>query len=321
MTRRKNSIPVNFTLNEGDTPASNIHLAINSFLKTCRAKNLADHTMKYHANASKIIIRMMTYHGLKRTDEITKDHVIDFVNYRQECGIRPASINQNLRSWRVFGTHMVEIGVHETNQFNLEPLKVERLFIKTFSDDQLAVLLDTPRKNEFVGFRDYVLMLLFIETGIRLNEALMIKISDIDWRRGTIKVYGKGRKERAVPFQATLEKHLQNYVRLRGKLDHDFLFVSIDNKPLKARSVQDNLRKYGRLSRIRDVNATPHVFRYTFARLYIQNGGDPFSLKNLLGHTTIAMVNHYVDMWGTDTAEKHAKYSPLEGLKYKGDLR
>lgn len=319
MGRRKN-IGLRISEDEGGNEASNINLAIKSFIKDCVARNLADHTIKYHQNCANVLLKFMNYSELTRTDEITKEHVLDFIRFRLSCGIKAVSINQNLKSWTPFGNYLCDMGIFAENPFNVEKLKVEKLYTETYTEAQLDILLETPNRNDFVGYRDYVLMLLFVETGVRLSEALAIKLSDIDWRNGLIKIFGKGRKHRTVPFQFTLDKSLDEYIRIRGKLNHDFVFVSIDNNPLKTRSVQDNFRKYGRLARIRNVNCTPHVFRFTFARLYIQGGGDLISLKNILGHTTLAMVLHYADMWGTDVAEKHAKFSPLERLKKDGHL-
>lgn len=313
--KRSNIIPPEILIQDGDTESSNIHLAAESFIKHCRAKNLAKKTIDYHRDGTRGVIKMMNFLGIKRTDELAEHHVRDYILYRLESGIKPATINQNLRTWKVFGNYLEAAGHVQHNPFAvIERLKVEQKFIETFNTEQLTKLLETPNRNTFVGMRDHLLMMLFLETGCRLREALEIKLADIDWQAYLITVNGKGRKQRHVPFQDTFAKLLRQYIKVRGKLDHDYLFVSIENRPLKNRSIIDNFTDYGRRARIRNVRCTPHTWRYTFARLYIQNGGDPFSLKAILGHTTMTMVDHYVQMWGTDLVDKHAKYSPVERL-------
>lgn len=320
--RRSNIIPSKITIGEQDSPSSNIHLAAEAFMKHCKAKNLAERTIGYHRDGTRGVEKLMTFCEVTRPDEITEQHVRDYVIYRLESGIKPATINQNLRTWKVFGNFLKDYNYIPRNPFLIiEKLKVERKIQETLDNDQIQKLFETLNLHTFVGLRDYAIMMLFLETGCRLREALEIKISDIDWRGYLIKINGKGRKQRYVPFQETLANLLREYISVRGRLEHDVLFVSRDDLPLKNRSIIDNFEKYGLKARIR-IRCTPHIFRYTFARMYIENGGDPFSLKTILGHTTMDMVNHYVETWGTDIAKKHAKFSPVERLfKPKGSDR
>lgn len=294
---------------------NSIEKSCRDFIEACKAKNLAEHTIKYHLNGMRLIRRLSDFCDINDVTEITEKRIIDFINYRLECGIKPASINQNLRSWRPYGKFLVANGWLDENPFQgIDNLKVEKLIVETFTNSQLRVLLNTPNQNTFTGFRDYVLMLLFLDTGIRLSEATALKLSDILWSEGRIKVYGKGRKERFVPFQSTLEKNLRKYVSIRSELDHDYLFVSIENEPIKNRTIQDNFRKYGRISKLRNVRCTPHTFRYTFVKKYVMNGADPFSLKAILGHTSMNMVMHYAEMFSKDVSRQHEKFSPLESF-------
>src|SRR5690625_1390254 len=134
-------------------------------------------------------------------------------------------------------------------------------------------------------------MLTLYETMVRVSELIGIKTGDIDWRRNFIRVFGKGRKERLVPFQATLKQHLREYVNIRGPLDHDAVFVNIDNGPIARRTVQQEIAKYGECSGITNVRVSPHTFRHTGAVHYLLNGGDLRSLQEILGHTEIGRAS------------------------------
>ena len=115
-------------------------------------------------------------------------------------------------------------------------------------------------------------------------------------------------------YHFNMKKELRKYLQVRGKLEHDYLFVNIDNNPIATRAVQERIKKYGRMAGISNVRCSPHIFRHTFAKMSVQNGTDLFSLQSVLGHTTLDMVRHYVNLFSKDVYENHRKFSPLEKL-------
>ncbi|MFS8630403.1 MAG: tyrosine-type recombinase/integrase [Bacillales bacterium] len=248
--------------------------------------------------------------------DVRKADIQDCILRKKDSGIGDVTLNMYLRAWRVFFRFLHEEGYIQNNPAeDIRLVKTERRIIQTFTKEQVKRLLAVPDRTTFTGYRNYVLMLLLLDTGIRIGEAERLKLTDIRWRDRSIVVYGKGRKERVVPFQKTLERHLQEYVRIRGHLPHDYLFVNINNEPMKKRSMQDEIRKIGLEAGIKGVRVSPHTFRHTFAKFYIMNGGDVFSLQKILGHSTLEMCQIYVSMFGTDLAKQHSKYSPLESLE------
>lgn len=108
-----------------------------------------------------------------------------------------------------------------------------------FTREQLHDILCQPDLGTITGYRDYVMLLLLIETGLRVKELVNIRIEDINFEDNMIRIRDtKGLKERLVPFQATFRKYLKTYLKYRGQLDHSFLFVNIDNEPISIRLVQ-----------------------------------------------------------------------------------
>ena len=157
-------------------------------------------------------------------------------------------------------------------------------------------------------------MLTFLETGIRLRELCDLEVADVDFTDRVLKVLGKNGSYRYVPFQAKFAKTMRQYLKVRGESDSNALFITQDDTKLQRRTVQQFLRKYGKQANITDVRVSPHTFRHTFAKIYIQNGGDPFSLQTILGHSTMDMVRKYVNMFGKELDEAHRKFSPLNNL-------
>src|SRR5690625_6910135 len=89
---------------------------------------------------------------------------------------------------------------------------------------------------------------------------------------------------------------------------------------MSRKAVQDRIAKYGRMANITNVRCSPHTFRHTFAKMSIRNGADVFALQKILGHQTLDMVRTYVNLFSTEVAEAHRKFSPMENL-YRRDRK
>ncbi len=194
-------------------------------------------------------------------------------------------------------------------------IKHEKNIIRTLETQHISSLLRQCADGTFAGVRDCSIILLLLDTGARASELLGLRVTDINTERGEAVVMGKGRKARRIFFSDRTGKATYLYLQERGNLTHDVLFVAESNEPLHIRSLQDRLKDLGNRAGITDVRVSPHTFRHTMAKLYIKNGGDIFTLQKLLGHTTIDMVRNYVEMFGDDVAEAHARFSPVDHIK------
>lgn len=294
--------------------AEDMDAAINAFLRYCNVKNLTKETLKYYKDCLDELRRVLNGQGITRPIDITRDSLYACIE-EKKAKVSENSVNMYMRAWRAFFNYLADENYLPDNPYaGIKMLKTEKTVIETFSKEQIRQLLAACDRTKFTGYRNYVLISLLLDTGVRIAEAEGIRVTGIHWRDRVIKVLGKGRKERLVPFSSRLERHLREYVKIRGVLDHDFLFVNIDNEPWRRRSMQETVAKLGAEAGIRGVRCSPHTMRHTFARMYIVNGGDIFSLQKILGHSSLDMVRNYVNLWGTDIAEKHARYSPLDRL-------
>jgi len=160
---------------------------------------------------------------------------------------------------------------------------------------------------------------LLLDSGIRVSELVNINLEDVNLAEGwiTIKV-GKGGKERIVPVGSVVQKSLWKYINrfrsqpLTQKVTR--LFLSDDGLPLTRSGIQQMLRRCGKRAGISGVRCLPHTFRHTFAKSYLVNGGDIFSLQKILGHSSLASVRTYLNLFGTDIKKQHQKYSPADNL-------
>mgnify|MGYP001603328615 CR=1 FL=1 len=197
----------------------------------------------------------------------------------------------------------------------IEKPKVEKKLLRPLNMDQVRLLLAQPKTKTFCGFRNWTMMLLMLDTGLRLGEVLGLRRDRIDWQASRLTVLGKGDKERAVPFGGAVKKALWDYAQWRGDVaGQDIFFLDQFGGQICPRHFQIRLKRYGKAANIEGVRVSPHTLRHTFATQYILNGGDAFSLQAMLGHSTLEMVKIYVRLANRDVALQHQRYSPIDKL-------
>lgn len=192
--------------------------------------------------------------------------------------------------------------------------------IPSFTEEQVVALLKQPDQHTFTGFRDFVMLSLILDSGLRVGEMTKLKLNQVDIKESQLLgVIGKSKKPRDIPFCDDVRKLLLRYLKARGDLPSQHCFVTLDGRPLGVRSFQAALHKYGENAGITDIRVSPHTLRHTFAKMYILNDGDPYSLQDILGHTSQDMVKRYVNLWRPEMRSKHLKSSPMKRL-YEGRL-
>ena len=143
-----------------------------------------------------------------------------------------------------------------------------------------------------------------------------LTVDDVSLATYTLKVYGKGDKERVVHFGKEVAKSLRSYLKVRGFLPHEnALFTSRGGEPLTRSGILQIIRNLGKKAGITGKQVSPHVLRHTSATFWVKNGGDPMTLRKQLGHADSRMTDVYVNLVGRDIAEAHRKYSPVSRTK------
>jgi integrase/recombinase XerD len=198
---------------------------------------------------------------------------------------------------------------------DIKLLRDRKRIVETFDNQQIKALFKACDLRTFVGLRDYTIMMLLLETGVRVNELVGIKTTDIIWEQKVIRIRNtKGGFERFVPIQDKMINQLKKYLVVRGNVDTDYLFITQDNTPLSKKQVQDRIREYGKKAGIKNVRCSPHTFRHTFAKLCVLNGANAFQLQAILGHTSLEMTKVYVNLFSNEVQQGHAKFSPINSL-------
>ena len=290
---------------------------IDNYIQYCAEKNLKESTIDSYVF---YLAYFKTYlRGKQHTllvDDIKEKDIKDFLNNLREVRENAqATINSAISSIRPFFTYLVSEGRILINPMeSIIKGKIDKKPIIPFTLEQLNKLLKQPDKSRYVGFRDFCIMLLLIDTGMRIQECLNIKINDVKFKDSRIVLdKTKNRTPRIVGINEITKAELKRFLGMCMKdCDRDeYLFQNQDGEQLKKRTIQENIKKYGQQAKIKDVRVSPHTFRHTFAINYIKNGGSTASLRAVLGHLTIETVEKYLYWSDSEIVEQNIKYSPV----------
>jgi len=232
---------------------------------------------------------------------------IDLVNYSQvrswivflvDRDISNVSINRKMASLKAFYRFLLKLKQIEVNpMLKHKSLKTPKVVQVPFSEKELKDLLDVMEAP--VGFeevRDKLIVEMFYVTGMRRAELIHLMIKNVDRSGGVIKVLGKRNKERIIPILPIIADQIDLYIEERGGLeslvDSDYFFVSKKGLKLSESFVYRLINSY--FSRVSEkVKKSPHVLRHTFATHLLNNGADLNSVKELLGHSSLASTQVY----------------------------
>lgn len=237
----------------------------------------------------------------------------------QTSGLSTYSINGYMRAIRAFWSWLFSEGIIAENPF--QRVKIPRAphkLLPTFSDTQLEKLLKAIDITRAEGFRDYVIILTLLDTGLRASELINLKCDNLRLDEGVLSIMGKGGKQRLVPIGKGVQRLLWKYMeRQRPELawpQEDFVFLTHDGRRLTRNRLANRISKYGRRAGIAGVRCSPHTFRHTAAVSFLRNGGDVFSLQKMLGHSTLQMTRHYCELADVDVKRAHISASPVDNL-------
>ncbi len=237
----------------------------------------------------------------------------------QDRLLSPHSVNAYVRGVSAFWKWLIDEEVIEANPFKKVKMpKVPRKVMSTFSSAQLSALLGAINTRSPQGYRDYALFLTLLDTGLRIAEVLGARVVDLDLAAASLKVMGKGGKERVVPLGRVVQRVLWHYLeRFRPeplRWGEATLFLTHDGRPVPVRRAQTLLQTYATKAGIEGVRASPHTLRHTAAISFLRNGGDAFSLQQLLGHSSLDMTRRYCQVADADVQTAHRKASPVDNL-------
>lgn len=252
-------------------------------------------------------LAFVKHHGSTMPDEAS---VKQFMVSMLASGLKPGAANSYARSVNSFLSWLHDAG-HTTAHFRVQMAKDGRKVLKTYSAEDVARIV-AHRPATATGKRVMAVLYLLIDTGCRVNEALTLTRGNVDFDNLLVTLRGKGGKERRVPICIELRKVLFRWL---GSHPHSLVFCTRDGKPLSYDNLKRDFLAVLRAVKVEKTEGSFHAFRRFFGKSYLRNGGNALYLKRLFGHSTLAMVQRYVDAEDEDLRDAHRTLSPLEGLK------
>jgi site-specific recombinase XerD len=237
---------------------------------------------------------------------------------KQNSPLSPQTVRGHIRGLKAFSSWLYREKYTSENRLQyLKMLKAPSKLIEPLTDQEINQIISSINQDSLVGFRNYAIFITALDNGLRASEIADVALGQLNLKEGYIKVMGKGSKERIVPIGDFVKMTLWNYVnRVRPEpaiIGCGKLFLSQGGRPITANTIKLVFSRLAKNSGIKRLHA--HLCRHTFAINYLLNGGDIFSLREILGHTTLEMVNHYLHFTSSQLAAQHHEYSPMDRLQ------
>ena len=290
---------------------------VSAFLSTRRLRNLSPNTITFYSqHLNKFLEFMESHYPDASLEQIDHNILREFVSGLKE-NHSAGGIN-HIKVLKILFKFMIEEGVISENPSKkISRIKTDQAAIATFSNDQIMAMLKiTKHQMDFPGIRNYALITLLYDTGCRISELLELKVDDIQLDEKILTVKGKGGKVRVVPFGDRsligLVKYLNRRTTFFGK--GGVLFLTKFGELLTRRMTNKIIERIGEKAEVNNVRLSAHTFRHTFAKNWLMNGGDIFSLQKILGHRTLDMVRNYVNITFKDIQSQHSNFSPGDRL-------
>ena len=246
--------------------------------------------------------------------DISKDMINDYLKFLYENNVSKSSISRKLSSLRSFYNYLVKNNIVENNYFIMvKNPKKDNGLPRLVKEDDIDKMFLIPDTRTWIGKRNLLIIRMLYATGLRVSELVNIKLNEINILDRTIRVLGKGSKERIVVFGNNTKEALNDYIdNGRYKVDihnSDYLFLNKDGNRLSDRYVRKIIDDIIFKASI-ETHVSPHMLRHTFATEMLNNGADLVSVKELLGHESLNTTSIYTHVSDDKIREIYNKAHP-----------
>lgn len=250
---------------------------------------------------------------------ITKLEILDYLKYLDNFKLSNKTISRHLSSLRSFYNYLVEIKILDTNVFKrVRNPKVEKKLPNYLSINEIEDLLNSIKEDTKENIRDKCLFEIMYSTGMRVSEVSNLKVSNINFSDNSIRVMGKGSKERIVYYGFILKEILDKYMSVRNEFlknkNLDNLFINKNGNVLSRESIAYIINKIEKKSLINH-KISPHILRHSFATHLLDNGADLRSVQELLGHENLDTTEIYTHVSNERLRAVYLKYHPNRNRK------
>lgn len=320
---------------------------IGEYLYNCQSRRLRRRTLESYEQTLRLFERwLIETDGIESPEEVREQTIRRYICELQERGkysfyadverestnfpmrrrdyrqpVSTTTINNYIRNLRAFFNWFYYDRNEKDNPMRkIRQLENERKPREYLEDNEVHKLLDSFDKSYFPEYRDYVITLLILDSGMRLGECLLIELTQLNMVERVIEIPGevaKGRKARSVFFSVKTARTMQRWLQFKDRyVESKYLFpVKSTGLPVELRGFESNFRNYIKRAGItKDVS--PHALRNNFAKRCILAGMDIYTLSRILGHSSVTVTEQaYADLTDRDIMRCYQNFSPVENLR------
>ena len=248
-------------------------------------------------------------------DKVSRQLINTFMMAEKERGLGSNSISRELACIKSFFKFLLKENIIKEDAATIiESPKLWKKLPNTLSISEVETLLNAPNVRDFMEMRDKACLELMYATGMRVSELVNLKMDDINMAVGFAKCFGKGSKERIVPFGKKAKESIERYLeksrpQFLKKNISNFLFLRRGGKPMSRQTFWKIIKKYAKVARIKK-KITPHSLRHSFATHILERGADLRIVQEMLGHSDISTTQIYTHVSKDRLKSIHQKFHP-----------
>lgn len=305
---------------------------LNDFIIYQEYKNNSGATIDYYKTTLQMFVKYLSEQDITLIDQIDINVLRSYVIYlkgkprhqnnpfsRTKKGetLSSKSIQTYARAVKCFLSYLYNENYIQTDFNKLFKLpKATKKVVEILTDAEIRRMLTQFDLENELDCRNYIIISLMIDSGLRLNELVRLNVEDIHIDQGYIKVKGKGDKERIVPIGSHSQKAMIKYINFLRPTPtnpdiHGFLLCN-EGKPITDEAIKSMVVRLSNALNIPRLH--PHLCRHTFATKYLMAGGNLFTLQQILGHTSLEMVRNYSHLAASHTTLQHRQLSPVDNI-------
>jgi len=270
--------------------------------------------VSYHEDINAYLDFLKASH-INALSSATRNNITNFMLSQKDRGLAANSVARRLAAIKAFYKFLVAERILKTNPSSLiESPKLWKKIPETLSVNEVDTLLSQPNIRERQGIRDKAILETLYATGMRVSEAVNLKVDNVNLEVGFLRCFGKGNKERIIPLGAKAINSLKRYIEtsrrqmLKNK-ESNFLFLNRFGKKISRQSLWKLIKRYARVARIKKP-MKPHILRHSFATHLLERGADLRSVQEMLGHANISTTQIYTHVSKERLKAIHKMFHP-----------
>lgn len=242
--------------------------------------------------------------------QVSGKNINEFISNLFNSGLKSSSINRKISSIKHFYLFLSKKKIIKYSPADeIETPKQEKYLPVSMSEDEVERLLSSPNSNRIIERRDKAMIEILYATGMRISELVNLKLTDVDFNRSVLKVFGKGSKERLVPYGEKAAEALDIYLRDRKRSDSKNIFLSNRGSQITRGAFWQRIKIYIKRENLKS-SISPHTLRHAFATHLLNRGADLRSVQILLGHSDLSTTQIYTHIAKQRLGEILKKHHP-----------